>query len=255
MRYHPLRIAIRLTLFLGIVFGSLADSLLRIGSPNKPGQFPARAAWLTRWSSRTLRSFNVRTHYYGTPPTSGLVVSNHLSYLDIVVLASRLPIVFLSKMEVRHWPVIGKCVQCAGTLFINRQRRADVKRVAEEFEPVIQSGVLLTMFPEGTSSDGHQILPFHSSLLAPAENQNWTVTPLWIGYQVDDGSVEQDVAYWGDMTFGPHFLKLISRREIHAFVAFGEPLPKQLDRKELARQAQAQVEALKAKYAPQHAQK
>jgi lyso-ornithine lipid O-acyltransferase len=250
MRSHPFRVTIRLCLFLGIVLGSLADSLLRVGNPKRAGSYPARAAWLGRWSRRTLRVFNVQCHFIGVAPTSGLLVSNHLSYLDIVVMASHIPLVFLSKQEVRDWPVIGWCVRCAGTLFINRQRRADVKRVAEEFEPVIQSNVILAMFPEGTSSDGHEVRPFHSSLLAPAENQTWQVTPAWIGYQVDDGTVEQDVAYWGDMTFGPHFLKLIARREIHAYVAFGEPLPAHLDRKELARLAQIQVEALQAKHAP-----
>jgi 1-acyl-sn-glycerol-3-phosphate acyltransferase len=113
----------------------------------------------------------------------------------------------------------------------------------------LRSNVVLALFPEGTSSDGRQILPFHSSLLAPIEHQNWTVTPAWLGYRLTDGSVEQDVAYWGDMTFGPHFLKLISKREIHAFVSFGDPLPMDLDRKEIARLAFAQVDALRAKHA------
>lgn len=251
MRYHPCRVSIRLFLFLGIVFGSLLDSIVRVGSPNRAGSYVARAAWLGRWSRRTVRSFNVQCHYLGVPPKSGLLLCNHLSYLDIVILASRMPMVFVSKAEVKGWPIIGWCVRCAGTLFLNRQRRSDVKRVADAFEPIIQSNVILTVFPEGTSSDGHQVLPFHSSLLSPVENQTWPVTPAWIGYRLSDGTVEQDIAYWGDMTFGPHFLKLISKREIHAYVAYGEPLPPNLDRKEMARLAQIQVDALRAKHAPE----
>jgi 1-acyl-sn-glycerol-3-phosphate acyltransferase len=249
MKTHPLRVLIRLFLFLGIVFGSLLDSLLRIGSPNRPGAYVARAAWLRRWASRTVRALDIQCHLSGPLPSSGLLICNHLSYLDIVVLAAHLPMVFVAKSELRGWPVLGWCVRCAGTLFVNRQRRSDVKRVLDEFEPVLRSKVVLALFPEGTSSDGRQILPFHSSLLAPIENQNWPVTPAWLSYRLTDGTIEQDVAYWGDMTFGPHFLKLISKREIHAFVAFGDPLPPHLDRKEIARLAFAQVNALRAQHA------
>ena len=249
MKAHPLRVFIRLCLFLGIVFGSLLDSLLRVGSPNRAGAYEARAAWLRRWASRTVRVLNIRCHLAGAPPPSGLLLCNHLSYLDIVVLAAHLPMVFVAKSDVRRWPVLGWCVRCAGTLFVNRERRADVKRVLDAFAPILRSNVVLAVFPEGTSSDGRQVLPFHSSLLAPIENQACAVTPAWLGYRLDDGSVERDVAYWGDMTFGPHFLNLISKREIHAFVAFGEPLPAQLDRKEMARLAYAQIDALRAQHA------
>ena len=250
MTYHPLRIALRLTLFLWIVVGSLCESLLRIGRPSRPGAYRERADWLQRWSRRTLRSFQVQCHVVGQPPRSGLLLSNHLSYLDVVALAAQQPMVFVSKQEVRNWPLIGSCVRCAGTIFVNRERRADVKRVADQFAPVIDSQVVLALFPEGTSSDGSRLLPFHSSLLAPAENRGWAITPVWIAYRVEDGVVERDVAYWGDLLFATHFLRLVSRRRIHAFIAYGEPLPNGLDRKEMARAAQASVEALRARHLP-----
>jgi 1-acyl-sn-glycerol-3-phosphate acyltransferase len=91
------------------------------------------------------------------------------------------------------------------------------------------------MFPEGTSTGGGRVLPFHSSLFAPAAQHGWPVTPAWIGYEVVDGSVEEEVAYWRDMTFLPHFLNLLGKRRVRAVVHFGEPL-RNSDRKALARE-------------------
>lgn len=81
------------------------------------------------------------------------------------------------------------------------------------------------LFLEGTTSNGHQVLPFRSSLLSPAVENGWPVTPACIGYLLEDGSMEDDVCFWGDVTFMPHLLNLLSRKKIRAVVIYGQPLP------------------------------
>lgn len=249
-----LRAARRLLLFIGIVLGCTSEYLFCLGITGRSKQLRLRSLWLNRWARRTLRAFNIRTHCTGLLPTSGLLVSNHLSYLDIVVYASLGPTVFLSKSEVRHWPVLGWLASMAGTLFIRRDKRSEVKRMAIEFSAVIEQNVLLAVFPEGTSTNGHQVLPFYSALLEPALERQWPVTPAWIGYTLEDGSVEDEICYWRDMTFLPHFLNLMSKEEIHAYVVIGTPPSKASDRKHLASLLHDQVCQMGRRYGSVHVQ-
>lgn len=203
-----------------------------------------RARWSHRWAKVFLRLLDVELTTRGTPPADGLLTCNHLSYLDIVILAAVQPQVFLSKADVRGWPIIGRLTRCAGTLYVRREKKSDVAHLQEQFEAVIEQGLPITLFPEGTSSDGSQVLPFFSSLLEPAARGGWKVTPGWIGYRLDEGSVADEVCYWRDMTFGPHFLKLLSKPKIYATIVFGEPIERGLDRKEMAKALHREVSAL-----------
>jgi 1-acyl-sn-glycerol-3-phosphate acyltransferase len=210
----------------------------------------ARAEWMSRHSRRILAVLNIHIQRHGTPPAGGLLVANHLSYVDILVLGAAQPMVFLSKSEVRNWPVIGPLTACAGTLFIRRNQRSDVARFDDAFTAVVNQGVVLGIFPEGTSSDGHRVLPFHSSLFARAAAAGWPVTPAWLGYDLAKGSVENDVCYWGDMTFFSHLPRLLTLDQINATVVYGHPAPGGLDRKQLARHLHGQVCELFAHHRP-----
>jgi 1-acyl-sn-glycerol-3-phosphate acyltransferase len=214
------------------------------------GKLRERANWCHRWAPRFLRLLNVEVAIHGKPPQSGLLTCNHLSYLDIVVLFSVHPQVFLSKAEVRNWPLIGLMTRCAGTIFVRRDRKSDVAALQSAFAEVAAQNVPLTMFPEGTSSDGTKVLPFFSSFFEPAAKANWPVAPAWIGYRLDEGqgSVPDDVCYWRDMTFGPHFLKLLSKEKIYATVAFGEPIEPGLDRKQMAGALHKEVTELASRH-------
>ncbi|MSU31215.1 MAG: 1-acyl-sn-glycerol-3-phosphate acyltransferase [Pedosphaera sp.] len=202
-----------------------------------------RARWLRLWSSRLQSIIGLEVESRGRPPTRGMLVCNHLSYLDMLALTSAGEMVFLSKIEVGGWPLIGQIARASGALFVNRSRRGDVADIEPEFVEVIEQGVVLTMFPEGTSSGGDRVLPFLSSLLAPAAERGWPVTPAWIGYSLEDGSVENEVAYWLDMIFLPHFLNLLGKRRIKAVIHFGEPRVNP-NRKALARELHSAVRAL-----------
>jgi 1-acyl-sn-glycerol-3-phosphate acyltransferase len=230
--------------FLAISGRALLDHYFSV--ERRGGTLRQRADWCHRWAPRYLRLLNVELTANGKPPKSGLLTCNHLSYLDIVVLFAIQPQVFLSKAEVRNWPLIGLMTRCAGTLFIRRERKGDVAELQAEFAKVVGEGLPLTLFPEGTSSDGSTVLPFFSSLLEPAAKANWPVTPGWIGYRLEegDGKVADDVCYWRDMTFGPHFLKLLSKKKIYATVAFGEPIEAGLNRKQMAAVLREEVSAL-----------
>ena len=241
MARHPFRVLFRCAGFVAIVIFSLLDFLLLVRLPGRHKQYRARAEWLQRWSRRTLRLLGVRVQAHGTPPLRGLLTSNHLSYLDIVVYASLHPVIFVSKSEVRDWPMIGWMTRCAGTLFINRRQRSDVNRMAALFAPVIAQDRVVALFPEGTSTNGRIVLPFRSSLLEPAAANAWLVSPAWIGYSLADGRVEDEVCYWRDLSFGPHLFNLFAKESITARVAFGTPLPSGLDRKEMARALHAAI--------------
>ena len=190
--------------------------------------------------------FGVQIEAHGPPPETGLLVSNHLSYLDILVLAELLPAVFVSKSEVKNWPVFGWLGRLAGTLFIERARRSDVGRMGAEIRAVLAGGHVVVLFPEGTSWNGRELLPFKSSLLEPIVGSPHPLSVSAIDYTLADGSVENDVCYWGDMTFFPHLVRLMSRKQVRVQVRFAAIGERATDRKELARQLHAAVSQLLA---------
>ena len=182
----------------------------------------ARALWLQRTCRRALRVLAVEVCSSGEPARGAVIASNHLSYLDILVLASLTPVVFVSKKEVRGWPVFGWFAEQAGTRFIDRTRRSDVARVGDEIGPVIAAGLSVVMFLEGTTTDGREVLPFKSSLLEPAVVNGWQVVPVAIDYAVPRGrSVETEVCWWGDMTLTPHLWNFTTLLWVRARVEWG----------------------------------
>ncbi|HTI97339.1 MAG TPA: lysophospholipid acyltransferase family protein [Dongiaceae bacterium] len=233
-----------------VLLTAALDFFITFGGRGRRATIPARAAWMHKHARRVLASLHVRVTVHGTPPQRGLLACNHLSYVDILVLGKVQPMVFLSKSEVRSWPIFGWLTRLAGTLFVRRNRRSDVAQFDESFAAVVNSGVVLGLFPEGTSSDGARVLRFHSSLFEPAIAAGWPVTGAWIGYTLREGSVGDDVAYWGDMTFFPHMLKLLTLPEIAATVAYGSAAPAGLSRKELAQALQHQVCGLLEQHRP-----
>src|SRR5262249_10787518 len=166
---HPFRFAVRALWFTGeVLFAAFGFVFaMRIRRGGAPAVAGARARCLQRHSRRGLRVLEVGVSVNGCVPGSGLLVSNHLSYLDVLVLSSITPAIFVSKSEVKHWPVFGWMARRAGTLFIERAKRGDVARVNDEADRLLETGMLLVIFPEGTSSDGREVLPFRSSLLEP----------------------------------------------------------------------------------------
>lgn len=234
----------KLTALIAGAFGQVMIRRVREGMKlDVPFGIEERARWVHRKAARISRILGLRVIAEGATQVGGLLVANHISYLDIIVLASLRPCVFVCKSDVRKWPVIGQLVAHGGTVFVDRERRLDVHRVGDELNTLLLEGLLVVIFPEGTSSDGSSVLPFFASLLAPAASLLIPVTPAGLSYRVEGGSVARDVAYWGNMVFGSHLLRLMSLGRISARVRFGSALAHG-DRRVLARELRATVQSL-----------
>ena len=206
----------------------------------------ARAQWLHRACRRHIKIYSCDYQFAGPVPQSGLLVSNHLSYLDILVIAAITPAVFVSKSEVRGWPVIGWLTSLAGTIFIVRERRTHVGAVNQEIEAALADGVLVVVFPEGTSTNSEEILPFRSPLLEPVASGTQPIATGYLHYELEGGDARNEVCYWGDHTFFSHAVNLLSKRRVHATMRFGKFERTTVDRKELAGQLRTAVLELKS---------
>jgi lyso-ornithine lipid O-acyltransferase len=136
---------------------------------------------------------------------------------------------------------MGLLAQMGGTVFIDRQRRTHVGQVNNEIETALNDGVLVIIFPEGTSSNGQTVLPFKSPLLEPATQSKHPLTASCLQYALADGDAGNEICYWGDAVFLPHMINLLSKRSVRVFVRFvpvPDPGP---DRKELAQRLHATV--------------
>ncbi len=216
---------------------------------SRPSGPAAQSLWLQETCRRLLRVFHLEVHVQGNLPKTGLLVCNHLSYLDILVIGATVPSRFVSKSEVRNWPVFGLFARLAGTIFVDRQSRRDTSRAGSEIKARLCEEGLIVLFPEGTSSAGENVLPFKPALFGAVAGTDHAVSAAAIDYAVADGSVSEDICYWGDMTLLPHLLKVRGKKQITARLSFAsmeEVLP---DRKQLARSLHSEVTRLHAAFA------
>ncbi len=223
------------TIFARAIHSSFRDFARRKKLLGRTPTLQERAEWLTRACRGVLASLDVRVSAEGNMPDSGLIVSNHLSYLDILCYSSLAPCIFVSKAEVRAWPVFGRLATNGGTIYVDRSSRKDAHRTTTDIESALRSGIRVVLFPEGTSSGGDSVLPFHAPLLQSAVNAGATVTPACIGYEIKDGDPREDVCYWRDMTFATHFMGLLGKGNINAHIAIGDWRSELADRKTAAR--------------------
>lgn len=207
-----------------------------------------RAGWLHDTARSTLRRLGTEVVAEGDPPLHGLVVSNHLSYMDVLAYASLFPCLFVSKREVSGWPVMGRLATMAGTIYVDRERTSPNSRATELMEQALEMQVPVVLFPEGTSSDGSSVLPFRSPFFEPAVRTGAEVTAAAIGYASSTAS-EGELAYYGDAVFGPHLLRTFGQRMVSVQIAFASAAHCYTGRKEAARATQAEVEALRRKLA------
>jgi 1-acyl-sn-glycerol-3-phosphate acyltransferase len=177
--------------------------------------------------------------------SSGVLVSNHLSYLDIVVLSSIRPCVFVAKSDVAKWPLFGWLAHAAGTIFVDRERRFSSPKAVDAIGDAIANGSVVVIFPEGTSSDGSTVLPFKSALLESAVQLRSPMAAVSIDYALDDGSVADEVCYWRDMTLVPHLLNLLFKREIRAIYSFSPAKVRAGNRKEIARELRHEIVSIR----------
>lgn len=209
----------------------------------KRGRFDAenRQEWMRANARRLAQILRLRIRLTGKVPEWGLIASNHLSYLDVVVIATVAPGVFVSKSEVRRWPILGILSRWAGTLYLRRAHRSDLARIGREVAALLQAKERVVIFPEGTSTDGKRVLGFHSSLFWPAETTRSPTTPCFLKYREPGNKPERRVCFQGTALFLPHFLNLLALEFIEAELVFGEPIAGAATRKQLAQATHAGV--------------
>ncbi|QDX82091.1 hypothetical protein B9N43_13045 [Denitratisoma sp. DHT3] len=152
------------------------------------------------WSRGLLRILGIRARYRGQPPMAGLVVANHISFVDIFALNGAMPACFVSKAEVARWPLIGWLCRRTDTLFLERGSRAAAQRARENLVRHLAAGKRVVVFPEGTTSRGEAVLPFHSALLQSAIDAGTPVTPVVLRYLDRAGRRSEAPAYVGDVS-------------------------------------------------------
>lgn len=208
----------------------------------------ARAgAWITHlWARCFLPCMGVRLVRRGPlPPPGAMVVANHLSYLDIPVLAACCPTLFLSKAEIARWPVIGTLARAAGTLFIDRTERRDTGRVFAQLSVWLRAGERITWFPESTTSRGDRVHPFKPSLFQAALRAGAPCCPVTLQPAVVGAAAaaSERVCWHGPVSLASHALRLLALPRVVYTVTFHPPVAGATDRKALARACEEQVAA------------
>lgn len=198
------------------------------------------------WCKRLLTCFNFRISCDGQLPdvrTHGvLFVANHISWSDIHAINSIIPVRFVAKQEIRHWPVFGYLVRKAGTIFINRDRRRDASRVVNLASLALQYQDNLCVFPEGTTTEGITVLPFKSSLLQAAIDANATVVPVTLYYPLANGRPNLQAAYAGDTTLAASMSALLHMQQPRVHLHFGTPIQTtNINRQHLAAELQQAI--------------
>jgi 1-acyl-sn-glycerol-3-phosphate acyltransferase len=224
-------------------------------SIQRPRTRAARAAWLSRLCSRLMRSMNMSVTTIGTVPMHGAVISNHLSYTDILLHSASRPCVFVSKAELRQTPVFGWCSMMAGTVYVSRGAGGSARRAGEEMAAGFRDGLPIVFFPEGTTGVGDEpVMPFRSGLLSQTLAAGAPTTAAFVRYELPardlarGKTLRHDVA-WGPETLLQHMWKFFDLSSLTGTIEYA-PQPIAFseaaltDRKLAAVEARAAVAAL-----------
>ncbi len=193
------------------------------------------------WSRRLLGVLGVQARTAAAPslPGGALLVCNHVSWLDIYLIYAAQRVHFVSKAEVRTWPVAGWLAHKTGTLFIERGRRADTARINAEMRALMEGGAWVAVFPEGTTGDGRGLRRFMPSLLQPAVELNCPIVPAALRYRTLGNDYSAAPAYIDDISMWQSLKRIVGEPGLIAELQFGEPIPPNGHRRELAAQAEA----------------
>jgi 1-acyl-sn-glycerol-3-phosphate acyltransferase len=217
MSFLALRRAVALVLAIGLSI--VRFWLLRLRGPLT---LEKRALWVSQTCRGILSIVGIRLEMEGTPPTHGLVVANHLSYLDILIISAEMPCFFVAKMEIGSWPYFGKAAQLGGTIFLDRASLASAQSVAAKMTERFKEPMPVLLFPEGTSTYG-DVLRFHSRLIDPATTAGVPITAACVRYVIADGTPEAKLCWGDDTLFITHLVTTLNTPGFSAHVRFGEP--------------------------------
>ena len=223
--------------------------------------FPPVARWVPVFFHKCLTFlFGIRVSTRNKPSKSRplLIISNHVSWVDIIVLSSVLPLSFVAKAEMIAWPIFGQLAQLQRTIFVRREERRRSGEQASEIAERLQEKDVIVLFPEGTTSDGHELYPFKTALfeaarfaLVASEEDHALIQPVALSYSRIHGlpigrQWRQQVAWPGDVGLGEHFLPFIAIGAVDVTICFGEPIlfTPESNRKEVAAEARQKIRAM-----------
>jgi 1-acyl-sn-glycerol-3-phosphate acyltransferase len=198
---------------------------------------------IARWSARLLKIMGIELISHGNPPqTPGLIVANHISWLDIPAINALTGAAFLSKDSIRYWPVIGWFAIASGTVFIRRGKH-EAQRVSAAIAERLQQNQVLAIFPEGTTSDGSEVKRFFPRLLGAAIDTQRPVIPVALRY-IANGEPDRKVAYTKGRSFFLILFSILARKNSKVHVFFSAPISSsQCDRRSLADAARKAIQA------------
>lgn len=208
---------------------------------------------ITRYARLALKAMNFEIEAVGLEGKfdggrNYLIVSNHLSYIDILCLSSARSTMFVTSKDMGETFFLGTLAELGGSLFVERRHRGQIERDLSEISTALRQGFDVCLYPEGTSTNGETVLPFKKSLLMAAVEAEVDILPMTIKYTHIDGKPfsrenADKVCWYGDMTFAPHLLGLFGVESVKARLEFLDPIPvtKQSSRQQLAEQAYAAI--------------
>jgi 1-acyl-sn-glycerol-3-phosphate acyltransferase len=208
-----------------------------------------RNAHVQAWALKMLALLGIKLELHGRPPATGpvLLVANHISWLDILVMHAARHCRFVAKAEVRHWPLIGRLATGGGTLYIERESRRDAMRVVHHMAESLKRGEIVAVFPEGTTSDGIALLPFHANLIQAAISADVPAQPVALSF-IETATRKTSLApcYIGDESLARSFWRTLRGPQITAVVRYGRPQKADgKSRREWAAELRSAVDALR----------
>lgn len=237
-----LRLALRLARVIVHLLAGLATCALVFPWARRP----LRDAATRRWSRRLLAICNVRVASVpaAAPLEHAMFVANHISWLDIFVVNSLYPCRFVAKAEIRSWPVLGWLASAAGTVFIARGNRRELRHIFKGLVSVLEEGERVAFFPEGTVAHQGRVLPFHANLFEAAIDARVPVQPCALAYLDARGAWHAGVDYVGEISFAQSIVKILTGPQVEARLACLSPIEGSgAHRRELAQAAQDAIAA------------
>jgi 1-acyl-sn-glycerol-3-phosphate acyltransferase len=244
-------------LFIGIFFFTMTPILISAQWLLEKLSLPGWGFIASKYYRVLCALLRIRVRVVGNPvrDRAVLFVSNHVSWVDIVVIGSVTPVAFVAKREVASWPLVGITAKMQRTVFVDRGRRHQTGDAVGKIVKRVASGTSIVLFAEGTSSDGNRVLPFRSALLGAIEDQSGggsiLMQPMAITYIRQHGlpmgrQHRPLVAWYGDLDFMPHIKAFIERGVVDALVSYGDPVPadRDIDRKAMSKRLEETVREL-----------
>ena len=199
------------------------------------------------WGHKTLRILGIsltvhKPHDFDPSSGKRLYIGNHISWLDIYAVQAVTATRFVAKSELKSWPVLGRLMVHTGTVFIERGKRSDTLRINQTIREHLDGGTIITVFPEGTTTDGRDVLKFHANLLQAALDGQAEIAPFCLRYTDPQGNYTDAPAYIGDMSFWDSIKMVLREKRLHCELTFFSPLARDgRGRRELAAAAESMI--------------